>query len=147
MSELMWIRSHVERCLQQVWQTPELVVDDDGDHPFRRGTAAGWVRVLPDEPHMVRVFAHAVTGVRRTARLLVELNEIQGEALAGAVLWSDGLVIVQQTVPPHGLTPQALGASLRAVGGLAAHIGPLLASVHGGDTPFPLPSGVDEEVA
>ena len=39
------VRSHVERCLQDIWQVCRVAVDDDGDYPFRAGVAACWVRV------------------------------------------------------------------------------------------------------
>lgn len=64
------LRSHVERCLQQIWDTPDLVTDTDGDYPYRWGTAACWVSVQPDPP-AVRVFGYAARGVRPTAALLL----------------------------------------------------------------------------
>lgn len=59
MSESLWVRSHVERLLQDEWDVCRVTTDGDGDHPFRNGTAADWVAVLDSEPVMVRVFAHA----------------------------------------------------------------------------------------
>ena len=41
MTELLWVRSHVERLLQDEWDACRVAADDDGDYPFRRGTAAG----------------------------------------------------------------------------------------------------------
>src|SRR5438876_1766786 len=38
MTELMWIRSHVEVLLQREWDVCRVVPDADGDYPFRRGT-------------------------------------------------------------------------------------------------------------
>lgn len=37
------LRSHVERCLQDIWDTRELGTDEDGDYPYRNGTAMCWV--------------------------------------------------------------------------------------------------------
>jgi hypothetical protein len=49
-TENMWVRSHVERLLQDEWATERVIVDDDGDYPFQAGTAAAWVRVLDSDP-------------------------------------------------------------------------------------------------
>lgn len=59
MTDVMWIRSHVELLLQHEWDLCRVRVDDDGDFPFRRGNAMCWVSVLDCDPPMVRVFAHA----------------------------------------------------------------------------------------
>ena len=41
------VRSHVERCLQDIWEVRRLEQDDDGDYPFRTKSCLGWVRVEP----------------------------------------------------------------------------------------------------
>ena len=144
MGEVQWIRSHVERCLQQVWgHEPE--PDADGDVSFRYGAAEGWVMVLDGSPPTVHVFAHVVENVRRTTKLLVELNEAQ-RALGPALFWSDGTVIAHEVLSPHGLTPESLSMALADVGDLADHLGPLLASVHGGTTPHPATADTPSEV-
>src|ERR1700712_2106122 len=74
------VRSHVERCLQDIWQVCQLAVDEDGDYPFRAGVASCWVRVDSQVPVLVRVFGHAVLDVRRSAGLLRELNEVNCRA-------------------------------------------------------------------
>ena len=58
------LRSHVERCLQDIWDTPDLVIDDDGDYPYRRGTAMCWVSPFDGPVPGVRVFAHAAYGLK-----------------------------------------------------------------------------------
>ena len=63
-----WLRSHVERLLQDEWGVCRVVPDADGDYPYRSGTAACWVQVLDYERPMVRVFAHAAVGIPRSAR-------------------------------------------------------------------------------
>lgn len=144
MGELDWIRSHVERCLQQVWgHEPE--PDADGDVSFRYGSAEGWVMVLDGNPPTVHVFAHVVEGVKRTSKLLIELNDTQ-RAVGPALFWYDGTVIAHEVLSPHGLTSESLSMALSDVGDLADHHGPLLAAVHGGTTPHPATAGISEEV-
>lgn len=137
MSELLWIRSHVERLLQDERDACRVHPDADGDYPFRDGTAACWVSVLDTEPVAVRVFAHAARGVKASLKLLAELNAIQCRALSAAVLLQSDVVIVQQTLSPIGLTGPVLTQAMMAVGGVADDIGVLIAGMFNGVTPYP----------
>jgi hypothetical protein len=138
MSDMLWIRSHVERLLQDEWQTCRITADDDGDYPFREGTAACWVSVLDTAPIMVRVFAHAAHGVKTSLKLFAELNDIQRRALSASVSLQDDVVIVSQTISPIDLGRPALAQALRAVSGVADDIGLLLAGMFNGTTPYPV---------
>lgn len=137
MSELMWIRSHVEALLQREWDVCRVVADDDGDYPFRRGTAACYVAVLDAEPIMVRVFAHAAFGLRPTLKVLRELSEIQRRSLTARVELRHDVVVVSQTVSPVGLTQPVLAQAMNEVATVADGIGPLVAVMFDGRTPFP----------
>ncbi len=137
MTELLWIRSHVERLLQEEWGACRVVPDDDGDYAYRQGTAACWVSVMDTEPIMVRVFAHAATGVKASLKLLSELNAIQWRALSASISLRGGAVVVEQTISPIGLTQPVLAQALQAVGGVADDIGVLLAGMFNGSTPYP----------
>jgi hypothetical protein len=135
-NEIIWIRSHVERLLQDERGTTELCIDCDGDYPFRMGTAACWVTVLETSPVMVRVFAVAATGLKPTLKLLRELNDIEGRALSASVRLEGDSVIVRQTISPIGLTRPVLAQAMQSVGGVADDIGLFLASMFGGATPY-----------
>lgn len=137
MSERQWIRSHVERLLQHEWEVCRVQPDGDGDYFFRSGTAACWVSVLDTEPVMVRVFAHAATGLRPTLRLLRELNDIERRALSASIVLERDTVVVSQTISPIGLSGAVLRQAMHCVAGVADDIGLLLAGVFGGATPFP----------
>lgn len=147
MSELMWIRSHVELLLQREWDACRVTADGDGDFPFRSGTALCWVSVLETEPIMVRVFAHAAYGLKPTGKLLRELNEIEGRCLSAHVRLADETVVVSQTISPIGLTQPVLAQAMSAVSGVAADIGSLLAAMFGGSTPFDEEEATDSEDA
>jgi hypothetical protein len=136
MTELMWIRSHVERLLQQEWGADEVCADGDADYPFRCGTAMAWVRVIETEPTMVQVFAHAAGGMRPSLKLLRELNDIELRTLSSSVTLQGSVVLVSQTISPVGLTQPVLAQALRAVSGVADDIGLLLAGMFNGSTPF-----------
>ncbi|HEY8302139.1 MAG TPA: hypothetical protein VIG48_09580 [Jatrophihabitans sp.] len=137
MSEMVWVRSHVERLLQDEWSVCRVEADRDGDYPFRNGTAACWVRLIDAGEPLVRVFAHAACGVRRSVKLLTELNDIQNRALTTSVMLTDGCVVIAQTVSAYELSCVVLGQAMAAVGGLADEVGVLLAGMFGGSTPLP----------
>jgi hypothetical protein len=147
MSELLWIRSHVRQLLQDEWEVCRVPVDDDGDVPFRRGTAACWVSVLGSEPVMVRVFAHAAYGLRSSAKLLASLNDAQRGSLSARVEFADGTVLVSQTVNPVCLTGPVLTQATDEVGRVADHIGCLVAAMFDGQTPYPAELDIDEEAS
>lgn len=134
----LWLRAHVERCLQDIWEIGRLEVDGDGDYPFRWGSAACWVSVHTQlKPMTVDVFAHAALDVPRTAKLLREINEVNTSSRLASVMWSGGVVVVRSAVLAASVDREQLHHSLIAVGSLADEIGPLMASVYGGHTPFP----------
>jgi type III secretion system-like peptide-binding chaperone len=137
MSELMWIKSHVELLLQREWDLCRVVSDDDGDFPFRHDTAACYVSVLDTEPVMVRVFGHAAYGLSPSLKVLRELNEIERRSLTARVELRNDVVVVSQTLSPIGLTQPVLAQALDAVATLAADVGLLLAGMFDGRTPFP----------
>ena len=136
MSELMWIRSHVELLLRREWAPDEVTLDGDGDFTFRRGTAVCWVSVVEYDIPMVRVFAHAAYGVKPTAKVLRELNEIQKRCVSASVSVGNDTVLVSQTLSPINLTQPVLAQAMNAVANVADDIGGLLAAVYGGQTPF-----------
>ncbi len=132
------VRSHVERCLQDIWQVCRVPTDDDGDVPFRAGVAACWVRVDSEMPVLVRVFGHAVVGVKQSYGLLRELNEVNGRSRSTSCAWDDGVVRVSVVLHPEALGRKSLRHALDAVAVVANDLGPVLASVFGGSTPYPL---------
>src|SRR3954452_25040580 len=108
MTELVWIRSHVELLLQQEWDQCRVYADKDGDWPYRRDTAACWVSVLGSVPIMVRIWAHAAYNVKARAAVLREINDLQSHALSVRISLNGDVVQVSQTVSPVGLTQPVL---------------------------------------
>jgi hypothetical protein len=143
------VRSHVERCLQDIWGVWHLPVDDEGDYPFRAGVAACWVRVDTQLPVLVRVFGHAVVDVKRSAGLLRELNDLNSRSRTTSVAWDaavggSGVVRVSTMVHPEGLGRGSLRHALDAVASVSNDLGPMVAGVFGGTTPYAAPLADDE---
>ena len=146
MAEIDWLRSHVQVLLQQEWGLCRVFADDDGDYFFQHGTAAGWVQVLDGVPPLVTVFAHAAFGVKRSYKLLTELNDIQNRTRACHVYLAGTDIRVEQAVLASGLTQASLAHAIHHVGTVADDVGLLLAQMFGGETPFaPQLENMDDE--
>jgi Putative bacterial sensory transduction regulator len=145
MNEIAWLRSHVERCLEDHWGDFPLNVDDDGDYPFRCGTAQCYVSIVNGDPHFIRVWAFVARVPRRSLKLLSELNEINQRAMTVRVYWTGNSVVAEQTIHADGLTKETLGQACLAVGTAAGDIGALFAAMFGGETPYPAMDTEDQE--
>jgi hypothetical protein len=138
MGNKTWLRSHVERCLQEVWDLRRVRADSDGDYPFRWGTAACWVSIdTRSKPAMITVFAHAAFDVPRSGKMLREINDVNRASRLANVAWCEGLVVVKYSTLASGIDRKQFKHICAAVGSVADDIGTLLTSVHGGSTPFP----------
>lgn len=136
-------RSHVKECLREAFELPRLVVDDDGDVPFRVGTAVYFVSVDP-EGRRARVWSVAVRLVKITAAVLRELNEANGALELSRVYAVGDRLMVEGTITVDGLTAAELRALCQEVGDTADRLGQLIAAVHGGEVALP-PDEICEE--
>jgi hypothetical protein len=131
-----WFRAYVESLLREVWDG-QAHADDDGDWPFRHGSAAGWVSVRPYPYLRVEVFAHAARDVKQSARLLRELNEANWYLVDGRVYWRAGFVVAETSIAAERVDCDSLVRACLHVGSTADDLGTLLAAMFDGQTPFP----------
>jgi hypothetical protein len=136
LAKLKFARSHVERCLQDIWELDRVVADPDGDYPFSNGTSACYVRVQGGDPIAIRVFAYAVIGVERSGKLLKELNDLTNRCRMAHVFWSRNIVIVSQVMHIDSVNRKSLRYACNHVSWVADDIGPMIAAVFGGSTPL-----------
>lgn len=142
MNETDWFRSHVERCLQDGRDVPRVVQDGDGDYPFRSGSAACYVSIAAEDvPTFTRVWALAAVDVRRSAKLMAELNDINVRALTARIYWADGSVVVEQMLIAEAVSVESLHEACEAVGSAADYYGVLIAAGFAGRARF---DAVDE---
>jgi hypothetical protein len=137
------VRSHVERCLQDIWDVRSPEIDDEGDYPFKTRVCVGWVRVEPQPPVMVRVFAHAAYEVKSSAALFKEINALNARSRLATVSWSSGVVSVHAALPAEPLDRPSLRLALDMVSCVADDIGELTAAVFGGRSPSHLRESAD----
>jgi hypothetical protein len=80
--------------------------------------------------------AHAAYGLRPTAALRKEIDEINARATYAKVFLSGGYLIVSYAMPGSSVTAASLRRATVHVGTVAEDIGSLAAAVFGGETPF-----------
>jgi hypothetical protein len=137
----VFVRSHIERCLEEAWNVFRVQADADGDYCFRSQRSACYVHVAPDGQD-VRVVGLAAHGVRPTAKLLKEINDLNAHCRAARVVLVDDHVHVAQTLPAAGCTPDTMKEACEAVSKVADDVGVVIAAMFDGSTPF---SGEEEE--
>lgn len=138
--KLDWFRAYVESLLRDMWDG-HAPTDDDGDWPFRHGTAACWVAVRPYPRWRVEVFAHAASELKQSARLLREINEANSNLVNGRIYWRGGVVVVETSVEADQVDAKSLFSACKTVGSAADDLGTLLAAMFDGSTPFPAEVG------
>lgn len=136
MTAVEMARSHVERCLQDLWGVDQVLVDADGDYPYGAGSAACFIGVDPHEPIVVKAVACAAIEVKKSAKLLEEINEINTRCRTGHVYWDRGTVVVEQTMLADVVDRASLAHAGQSVAHVANDIGPMISAVFGGRTPL-----------
>lgn len=127
-----WFRAFVERSLQQMWELPEVVKDDDGDYPFGDESTTAYVTVEEEPGLGVCVWSYAARGVKGTVRVLREVNDLNISSRLCKVMWRDGVVRVELRLPADQVSAQSLERACGHVEGIASDIGQMFAVVHGG---------------
>lgn len=145
MAHINLVQAWVEKLLREPFDLAELIQDSDGDYPFRHGTAAYFVRVLDRDPPLVRVFAVAVGNVEGSPELYEELNELNASLSMVRLSHSGDCVFVEIDLFADSLEHEQLLHACLTVGGVADHVGPLLAATFGGATAFPVDEDEDED--
>lgn len=135
MSFIDMAHSHVQRMLREGMELDTVVQDNDGDYPFRAGTAMYYVSV-GNHGHMVKVWSHAVYGLKRSKAVLREVNSTNERLTHGRAYLQAGHLVVEALVPVQFLTPAYLAAVCEEVGRTADRVGQLLATVHNGTLCF-----------
>ncbi len=127
------LRHHVERSLRKDFGLPPLHPDADGDYAVAGEGGVVWTRVaLGHEPPLVRVWAPAADGVKKSLALFAEINELNIGLGQVRCTWFERTVLVSAEVEIESVQPGQLGRLVAHVGATARHVGELIATVHGG---------------
>ena len=128
---------HIQRSLQRDLGMPLVEADDDGDYGSIVDGHIVWVRPLLDEtPPLVRAWTPAAHGVKRSAALLREINDVNmGLNQVRCFLVGKG-VMLSAEIELESVEPGELGRLVTLVGQTAEHVGELITTVFGGEQPF-----------
>jgi hypothetical protein len=112
----------------------EVEADDDGDYPLH--TDAGvlvYARLIHHADQVwVRLWTQAACGLRRTAKLLREVNEVnQRHVGTRVVLTDDGGLIAAAEVRADSVEPGELGTLVQALSDTVTEVGGLIQIVYG----------------
>jgi hypothetical protein len=106
--------------------------DEDGDICLPADPVPVYARLLSTTPPCVRLWSVAATGLKRSARLLREVNEINSQQLhTRVVLTADGRLMVLAEVMAASLEHGELAALARRVSSTVSEVGPLVQVVYG----------------
>jgi hypothetical protein len=128
-----WFRAFVERSLQEVWEEPEIVQDDDGDYAFGDDSRRAYVSVEPAPLAGVCVWSYAAHGVKGSASVLREVNDLNMGSRLCKVVWCQGLIRVELRLPADQVSAASLARACGHVQGCKSDIGQMFAVVHGGE--------------
>jgi hypothetical protein len=144
MARLDVIRPYVEKTVAEyIGAKPdELMVNQDGSIPIRRGTTAYYVRLMDGRPPMVQVYSTVLYEVPKSPELLERLNEINSEAMFARAFWTADQVVVATELVADSIDTQQIETACGVVGTLADHYDNELRKSFGGKTIFgPEPAG------
>lgn len=127
-----WFSAYVERSLRELWDTPEVFEDGDGDYPFSDEDRTAYVSVESAPVLGVCVWSYAAHGVKGSASVLREVNDLNMGSWLCKVMWCQGLIRVELRVPADQVSAESLGRACGHVQGCTSDIGPMFAVVHGG---------------
>jgi hypothetical protein len=128
-------RSHVRQLLRDGMELTDVVVDGDGDVPFRHGTAMYYVSVVMGG-RMARVWSNAVYGVKDKGSVLREINSTNEALVHSRAFIQGATLVVEAFLPLDSLEADYLTAVCFEVGTTADRLGQLIATVHGGSVTF-----------
>jgi hypothetical protein len=116
----------------------DVEADEDGDYPLHTDSGVlVYARLIHAEDQVwVRLWAEAARGLRRTAKLLREVNEINQRHVGSRVLLADnGVLIVAAEVRADSVEPGELGTLIGILTETATEIGALVQIVYGEPAP------------
>ena len=138
------IRPYLEKLLSEMIGQG-VAPDETGAYPIRTGTGGYYVSLDDSGAPLVRVWTSLAMDVRKSAKLLDTLNQLNVGATGARAFWVDGQVVVATEMVAETLHPQDLYLACGTVGEAAERFGPQLAAQFGGRTLFTPPAPAPEE--
>lgn len=152
MSKAAVVRPYVEKLVAEFCETDNLVIDENGDIPVRKGSALYIVRLLDQDPPLVQIYSVLVAGVKQSEKLLERINEINTDSFFGRTFLVDDRVILATELLAETLDKVEMENACLAIGNVADKYDTALKAEFGGETsyedePATVPASDSEEDA
>jgi len=131
------LRPYLEKFLQAFLESSEPIEpDEDGDYGFRNGSAGIVVSIQEGDPTVVSVFSVLVRGVKKSARMMDALNEINAQYRFVKTFWSEDVIVLQVDLLADSLDDDQMRMACDLVAHLADESDTSLKKKFGGKLAF-----------
>jgi hypothetical protein len=139
------LRPFLEKALAQWAGRDEVEPDEDGDYTFRHGSAEFFVRLIKEDPPILRFWSVLLKTVKSTPKVFRLLNTINSVLGFARVYWKDELIILALEVPTDNVDARQVAWACDMVGVLADDLDTKLKHDVGGKLAFPDSPEDDED--
>jgi hypothetical protein len=134
MSRIDVLRPFIEKNLAALLETERVAPDGDGEYTFPHGSAEITLRLLDAPMPLLQFSAVLVSGVKKKARVLEAVNEVNAAELGLRAFRFEDLVIAAWEVPADTLDARQFADACRRFGEAADRLDTALARKLGGKT-------------
>ena len=134
MSRIDVLRPFIEKNLAAMLETEKVTPDGDGEYTFPHGSAEVTLRLLEAPMPLLQFSAVLVSGMKKKARVLEAVNEVNAAELGLRVFHFEDLVIAAWEVPADTLDARQFTDACRRFAEAADRLDTLLARKLGGKT-------------
>ena len=134
MSRIDVLRPFIEKNLAAMLEVERVAPDGDGEYTFPHGSAEVTLRLLEAPMPLLQFSAVLVSGMKKKARVLEAMNEVNAAELGLRVFRFEDLVIAAWEVPADTLDARQFTDACRRFAEAADRLDTLLARKLGGKT-------------
>jgi hypothetical protein len=134
MSRTDVLRPFIEKNLAAMLEVERVAPDGDGEYTFPHGSAEITIRLLDAPMPLLQFSAVLVSGMKKKARVLEAVNEVNAAELGVRVFRFEDLVIAAWEVPADTLDARQFTDACRRFGETADRLDTMLARKLGGKT-------------
>jgi len=134
MSRIDVLRPFIEKSLAAMLETERVAPDGDGEYSFPHGSAEITLRLLDAPMPLLQFSAVLVKGMKKKARVLEAVNEVNAAELGLRVFRFEDLVIAAWEVPADTLDARQFADACRRFAETADRLDTALARKLGGKT-------------
>ncbi len=146
MARIEIIKPYVEKVVAEYLDTApaDLVVNQDGSIPIRRGSTAYYVRLLDGDPPIVQVYATMLYEVPKSPELMERLNEINAQTMFAKAFWTGEQVVVAAEMVADSIDKEQIANACGVVGTVADNYDDELQGTFGGKRIYNEQADADE---